>query len=180
MSYFKLGSILKSDKKIFDFLYQSNYHRSYGVAYNITLNKEAAEDIVQGAFERAFQRFDDIKDVDHFVKWLMVTTTNLAIDEVRKNRRYLLVEEVKENTEIYPDFNPEPAVLKEEQKKDVIKAIHSLKPHYRIVVYLKYYCNLSYREMSEKLKVSESTLRIRSHRALHQIKQILESSPNDC
>jgi RNA polymerase sigma factor (sigma-70 family) len=102
--WFKLGSITKSNRKIFDFLYQSNYHWAYGIAFNITMNKDAAEDIAQVAFERAFQHFEEIKDVHHFVKWLKVTTTNLAIDELRKNRRYLLVDEVEEDTPSYPDY----------------------------------------------------------------------------
>ncbi len=154
MLYFKLGSISKSDKILFKFLYQSNYHRAYGIAYNLTLNKEAAEDITQETFKRAFHHFDGINDIHHFVKWMTVTTTNLAIDELRMNRRYLLVDEVEEDTPSYPDFNPEPMAQKEEGKRDIIKAIHSLKSQYRVVVFLKYYFNLSYGEMAEGLHVS--------------------------
>lgn len=174
----KFGIIQKPNKKIFSFLYEEYYYKSYAVALRITRDKEAAEDIAHEAFERAFENFDGIESMDHFVRWIIVTSTNLAIDELKKNRQYILKDEVPENGRDYlhRDFSPEHMYLREEYREEVLNVINSLKPMYSVVLYLRFYCDMSYREMAEKLNINENTLRSRCSRALKLLKEKLRHS----
>ena len=170
------GSFAKSDKKVFDFLYQAYYHQTLELARRLTNNRATAEDIVQEAFEKAYKNFDKIKDLEHFGRWLSVTASNLARDDLKKRNKHLLVGEVfeKNYADNYLDYNPEPKYLKSEGKEDMLAVVNSLKPIYKLVIIQKYFCDMSYNEIAENLQVSEGVLRTRCSRALNQLKERME------
>lgn len=178
MSIFrKMGEFPQNDKKMFNFLYHSYHRIPFGVAFRITHNRQSAEDITQETFERAFEKFEQIKDAEHFIRWLTVTATNLAIDELKKNKNYFFMDEVPEDGS--QDNNPEPLFLLEEQKRDILAAINSLRPSYGTVIFLKYFSDLSYEEIAHKLEMNESTVRVRVYRALKELKKRLyRKTPN--
>ncbi len=173
----RFGSYAESNRQAFIFLYRSHFHEAYEVAKRITRNKATAEDIAQEAFRKAFENFESINDIEHFARWLVVTSSNLAIDELRKNKKHYLVDEVFEcnYADHYLAHNPEQALIEGERQDDLMSLVNSLKPIYSAVIYQKFYCDLSYNEIAQNLDVSESVLRTRCCRALNQLKEIIEN-----
>ncbi len=84
-----------SDLKVLEKFYESNYPKSYHIANKITKNRQAAEDVVQESFIKAYRHLDQFVSCEHFARWLSVTTVNTSIDSVRKNRRFLYLEDFK-------------------------------------------------------------------------------------
>jgi RNA polymerase sigma-70 factor, ECF subfamily len=176
MSIFrKFGKLQKSDKKLFAFLYEEYYYKAFNVARRITRDRQAAEDIAHEAFERAFENFNRFNSIEHFSRWLVVTSTNLAIDELKRSKPCIFKEDLAEDDNFVEesDASPELMYLREEHREEILEALNSLKPIYSIVLYLRYYCDFSYAEMAKTLEVSENTLRLRCFRALRQLKEKL-------
>ena len=163
----KLGALTKSEKVLFDLLYQNHYPMAYQVAFGVTRNSETAEDIAHMAFEKAMEFFEDLEDTVHFVKWLGKTTKNLAIDEFRRNKRHKKADRVFEDnkTNAYLQYNPEEVFLKEEEKAYMADEVESLRPIYRLVVHLRFFCELTFAEIAEQLDISENVARTRCFRA---------------
>lgn len=177
----KFGALTKSDKVLFQFLYQSYCPRANEIAFRITGNRATAEDIAQVAFEKALEAFECFDDVNYFAKWLVVTTTNLAIDEFRKDKRHRKADKVFEDYAAagYHENNPELRFLKGEEEMNIANEIKALKPMYGLVLHLRYYCDFSFAEIAEKLEISESVARTRCFRALNKLKKKLQPLGED-
>jgi RNA polymerase sigma-70 factor, ECF subfamily len=169
----KLGALTKSEKALFDFLYQNYYPKAYQVAFEITKNSVSAEDIAHMAFEKAMERFEDLEDTDHFAKWLKTTTRNLAIDEFRRIKRHRKADRVFEGNKMnaYHQYNPEELFLEEEEKAYMASEVGSLKPIYRRVAYLRFFCELTFAEIAEQLDISENAARTRCFRARNYLRK---------
>jgi len=92
-----------------------------------------------------------------------------------KNKRDLLLVDKYEN--ILPAINNqlitetiEEKIERVELKNEIIEQINSLDNHYRDVLLLYYYMNLSYTEIAQKLNIKEGTVKSRVSRAKNLIK----------
>jgi RNA polymerase sigma-70 factor, ECF subfamily len=158
-------------------LYEKLYEIPYRIAVRVTKNPATAEDIAQEVFVRVLLRLDSFTDEEHLVKWLALAAIRLALDDRRRNRKYLLVDEVYETNcvDSYLPHNPEPLVLKAEEDLALRELLDTLKPGYREVIRGKYLKDRSYREMADQYQVSEGVLRTRCHRALAKLRELLEA-----
>lgn len=156
------------DVKLLSSYYEKNYKKSYNLALGITRNIHMAEDIAQESFYKAYGHFHHINGHQHFDRWLAVTTTTTAIDAIRKNKRYVFLEDYQPMASNLPadTYLPEPTVLQEEERKTMLNQVESLEPIYSDVILLKYYGDLSYEEIARLKNIKENTLRSRCHRAL--------------
>ncbi len=157
-----------SDLKVLVKFYESHYSRSYQIASKITRNRQIAEDVAQESFVKAYRHIEQFVSCEHFVRWLTITTVNTSIDILRKNKHYLYLEDFKPlcyNLKT-DQFLPEQSVLQAEEVKAMLEKVYSLSPIHSNIIYLKYYSDMSYKEISEFTGVKENTLRSRCHRAL--------------
>lgn len=169
----KLGALTKSEKVLFDLLYQSYYPKAYQVAFGVTRNGEAAEDIAHMAFEKAMEFYEDLEDSGRFARWMGTTTKNLAIDEFRRNKRHRKADRVFEGNkaDAYIQYNPEEVFLKEEEKTYMANEVGSLRPIYRLVVHLRFFCEFTFAEIAEQLDISENVARTRCFRARNYLRK---------
>lgn len=77
-----------------DTLYRRHATSAYSLALRITGHPDRAEDVVQEAFLRAFQRLGDFRGDAPFSAWLKRVVANIAIDRIRSERRWLADEAV--------------------------------------------------------------------------------------
>ena len=137
-------------------LYKNDIYR---FALSYTHSREDAEDICQTVFEQA---------LTHSITpgkekaWLMQTCANRC--------RNLLRSHWWQRTAPLEDVHTAPG-----QEADPVKeAVTALRPEYRAVVYLYYYEGLSTQEIGKLLRISQSAVSTRLHRARNQLKQELE------
>jgi RNA polymerase sigma-70 factor, ECF subfamily len=169
----KLGALTKSEKVLFDLLYQTYYPTAYQVAFGVTRNGEAAEDIAHMAFEKAMEFYEDLEDTGRFAKWLRTTTKRLAIDEFRRNKRHRKADQVFEGNKAntYLQDNPEEVFLQEEERTYMANKVDTLRPIYRLVVHLRFSCELTFAEIAEQLDISENVARTRCFRARNYLRK---------
>lgn len=84
-----LRAVRAGDESALRTLYEWYSTNVYALAYAITRNREAAEEVTQDAFLRVWHRAEQYQLGTNFRAWLLQLTRNLAIDYLRRNRKRL-------------------------------------------------------------------------------------------
>jgi len=148
------------------------------VAFSVLGNADAAGDVVQDAFLRAWERLGDLKEPARFATWLCGIARNLAIDVHRRGRHVKLSIDAAGSTaaslveDRWPT-DPADELDRREQQAMVATALQSLDEVTRPAVILRYYDGLSSKEIGEVLGMSPAAVDMRLSRARQQLKTLL-------
>lgn len=137
-------------------------NRLYRTALAITGSISDAEDIVQEAFLRAYEKAPEFESEEHEKAWLIRVTVNLCNSRLRSPWRKRIVPLL----ESYPASEPE--------QHELLEQIITLSPKYRTVIHLFYYEGYSIKDISELTGQKESTVRSHLSRARQKLKSILK------
>ncbi len=133
-------------------------------------NRDDAQDIAQEAFIRAYlelDKFDPQKA--RFSTWLYRIAINLTIDQLRKQKRKVDVENIELIAEVTM-----PTHMEDEERKAIHAAVAALEPlKHRQVIESYYWEGKSYQEIADELSVPINTVRTWIHRAKEQLKEQL-------
>lgn len=139
----------------------------YSVAYSIVKNDCDCAEVISESIYRAYANLDNLKNYAVFKTWILRIVHNTAVEYVRKNYKYIMVDDYEQNYDT--------AVSNELETKIVLKqAIESLKQPYRTVVVLFYYEGLSTNDISNITGASIINVRKQLQRARTMLKQILK------
>src|SRR5690349_24318718 len=134
----------------------------------ILRDAELAREVVQETFLRLC-REDPAKIDGHVAQWLFTVCRNLAFDTRKREARMTPLED----SEIGVDSNLE----QKETVGEIFRFVADLPKNQREVVYLKFQCDLSYKEISEVTKLSIGNVGLLLHTALKAIrKRVLSDS----
>jgi RNA polymerase sigma-70 factor, ECF subfamily len=162
--------VIAGQGEVFARLYERYYLRAYRLAYGMTGQREAAEDLTQEIFLRTYQKLQQFKGESRFATWFYRLTTNHCLRHRQRARRHR--EEMVEDLE--QALAPQPCVSQREaetalwqhQTQTIIhKALLSLKPELRMVVVLRNLEGLSYEEIAARMDCSVGTVGTWLHRA---------------
>lgn len=148
------------------------------VAYLTTRNYALAEDLVQTAFLRAYERISQFDNTRSFGPWFLRSVVNSALTAVTTaaDRRELSLEsyEIGQDIEL-PSLDPDlhDMLEKAETKAEVLAALEELTPIQRAAVIMRYYLDLSDNEMARRLDVPPGTVRRRLHDARQRLRNLL-------
>jgi RNA polymerase sigma factor (sigma-70 family) len=154
------------------------------VAYSVLFNADAASDVVQEAFLRAWQRIGELKEPARFGTWLCGIARNLAVDARRRAKHIKLSFEpaIFESSATADDRacpDPLDELSRREQHALVANALQSLDDATRPVVVLRYYDGLSSKEIAALLEISPAAVDMRLSRARQQLKKLLSPSGSE-
>lgn len=133
------------------------------IALNRVKSIPAAEDIVQGVFERLMRRRPIFENREHEKAWLIRTAVNLCLTDLRAESRHV---ELPLDENIAQDYG--------EDTFDVLDAVQTLPTPDRYAVYLYYYEGYGVKDIGKLLKEPEGTISSRLSRARKKLKTILE------
>lgn len=151
------------------------YRKSvYHTLLKMVKNPDDAEDLTIEAFAKAFKNLPKFKKDYTFSTWLFRIATNNCIDFIRKKK----LETLSINNTINSDsgdsmtieikddkLDPQEETIRE-QKIDLIRAIVKLLPRkYQRLVNMRYFDELSYEEIAERLDAPLGTVKAQLHRA---------------
>lgn len=137
----------------------------YLTAKTILHNDQDCGDAIQEAIVRSFQKIDTLRQDKYAKTWLMRILINECYSLLRRESRYISMEEMKELS-----------LGQEEEKKDysdLYLAVKSLKEELRIPVVLYYGEDFSIREIAQILEIAEEAVQKRLFRARMQLRDIL-------
>ncbi len=153
----------------FDRLVEPHLPRCYRIAYLITHNEEDASDALQEALIRAYRSLNNVTPGRPFAPWFVRVVVNEALKQSQRRRSTATVP----LPELPSGDGPELDVLAREERQQVWQAVQSLSPEHRAVVVLRYYEDLSEREMAEALGISPGTVKSRLHYARSAIEAFM-------
>lgn len=135
----------------------------YRIAFNITKNTDDAYDVCQDVFVRLIRSAKKIKNDEHLKAWLIRATVNVSKNCITSAQRRHNVSEP-----VLPDIATE-----DNKDFDVFDAVMALPSKYSGVIHLFYYEELSVKEISSILHLSQSAVKSRLMRGRNMLRNIL-------
>ena len=153
------------------------------IAQSVTHNREEAEDAVQEAFFKAYQKLHQFQESAKFSTWLIRIVLNEALMKLRRQRtarEESLDRDFQSDTDIPPmvaDWSPNPQELYSavEFREILIKCLRRLQPTLRIVFVLRDIEELSINETCEALGLSTVAVKARLFRARLKLRHELSA-----
>lgn len=140
-------------------------------AYGIVARREVAEEIVQDAFLKLHQHWNDIETPR---AWLYRATRNLCLNHLRKHQREILSEESDHNPS--PNDKPDEQLGRMEAIGILRILIEELPAADRELIQLKYHDELTYGNIGKHLKLGAGTVGYKLHHLLKHLSESLKKS----
>ena len=157
----------------------------YFLLLKMTGHREDAEDLTIEAFGKAFASLSQYTPEYAFSTWLFRIASNHCIDFIRKKKKNVLKNEGNEvvdnvdSTETTPGeegWGPEEPMIRNQKVMVVRQMLKKLKPRYQNLIQLRYFEELSYEEISNKLDLPLGTVKAQLFRARELLYYILKDS----
>ena len=165
------------DPRAFGELVSRHRGSAYSVARRMVGDPEAAQDVAQETFVRAYSKLSTYRPGGSFVAWLLTIATRLGIDHLRRHRRREapLPQEADGTERPLPDDGPGPeqAVLGRATTEVIERAIGKLPPAQRAAVTLRHVHDMSYQEIAAAMEVPEGTAKSHVHRGRRTLRRLL-------
>jgi len=162
---------LAGDQDAFAHLVTAYQTAVYNLAYRMLGNAVEAEDAAQEAFLKAYTRLKTYDSGRKFSSWLLAIASHHCIDRLRQRRFALSLDELPPWRWLSNSKRPEEVVIQSEEQGEVRQLLDQLPPHYRAAVILRYWHDLSYREIAEAMETTESAVKSTLHRARRMLAQ---------
>lgn len=166
-----------SKTELLEHLMQEYGTRVMHLAYFYVKDRYLAEDIAQEVFIKAYRNLDSFRGDSSAYTWLYRITVNACRDKTRSSwwRRLVPTDDQRVLTEGLQSSEPLPeeAALGTLAREALMDVVMELPVHYREVVVLFYYEDMSTAQIAEITDQNESTVKTRLFRARQQLKALL-------
>lgn len=168
-----------NDQKAFSFLLDTFWDDVYGFQLKRIENENDAEDITIQTFSKAFDKIDTFDPHYKFKTWLITISKNIHIDLLRKRKKSINEELSNENEQKVLEIldtspSPEDKIITEQNLVKLLKDIKKLKPHYQEVINLRFFQELSYKEISKELNEPINNVKVKLLRAKKLLAEIIQ------
>lgn len=170
----------KNDQKAFNFLLDTFWDDVYGFQLKRIENENDAEDITIQTFSRAFDKINTFDDSYKFKTWLITISKNIHIDLLRKEKNSIAQFTSNDDKSVYQILDespsPEDELITEQHLAKLLRDIKNLKPHYQEIINLRYFQELSYKEISVQLKEPINNVKVKLLRAKKLLADIIHDN----
>ena len=149
---------LEADPESFGELCRRYYHSLVAVADSVLLDHHLAEDAAQETLAAACRQLPKLRRPERFGPWIVAICRNVAKDMLREQQRQRKPVEASQGHDCRREQD-------DDQRARLTEALHKLPQHLREVVFLRFYNEMSYRQMAKALGASEQVIDGRIRRA---------------
>ena len=145
--------------------YAAHVAQATRLAFLLTGDRHVAQDVAQDAFVRVGSKLSGLRHPDRAAGYLLRTVANLSKDHMRRMRR-------ERERIVAPEVvggeigNP--------LRDEVLAALVKLPPRQRLVVFLRYYLDMSEAQAAQTVGCSTSAVKSLTNRAIVSLRGILE------
>lgn len=167
----------QGDINAFNELVERWQERIHRFAYRYFSSHDDAMEITQKTFIKAYRKLDTLEDVDKFSSWLYRIANNLCLDELKRaGRRKSSPMEALGKHPVAKGIadNPDRPIQQQELGSILQHALNQLPAEQRIVVVMKEYEGLKFREIADILEEPENTVKSRMYYGLTSLRNIFE------
>lgn len=178
----------KGSPKAYSDLMASYREPLYLLLLRMTRNTTTASDLTVETFSKAFLQLHRYNPTGTFSSWLFSIGVNTYIDYLRKRK----LETVSLNSITRSsdgDFieyqipseqpNPEEVMIRMQRDAALKEIVNQLKEPYRQIIELRYYEDLSYDEIAERMNIPIGTVKVRLNRAKALLSSIMKEKKGE-
>lgn len=176
-----VANYAKGNNEAFDILLKRYQSRVYSYIYHIVKNKDLAEDIFQETFVKAIITIKQGRYTENgkFSAWISRIAHNLIIDYYRQEKSENTVSTDEDDTDLLNrrdlcEENVEYYMVTDQIHKDVRRIIMALPESQREVLIMRYYKNMSFKEIADVTNVSINTALGRMRYAILNMRRIAD------
>src|SRR5712692_758291 len=172
---------LRGDKDAFDDIFDRYSGLMLRTAYGIVKDQDIAEDAVQNALIQAWQHLPSLRETGALRSWLLRIVVNQCISFKRRLARSTMF--------LYQSFSEQETFLASqvadyakgcmERSWDLAQAVEKLPAKQQNVIALHYYQGMTLPAISQRLQISENTLKKRIQAALSNLRRALRDAEVD-
>ena len=173
----------KGDNKAFDELLQRHQQNVFTSILRLTKDRDLAEDIFQETFIKAIMFISQGRYTESgkFAAWITRIAHNLVLDHFRQGKAERSVSTDNEEVDILNrkdlcEENIEDVLITRQIHRDIRRIISALPENQREVLVMRYYRNMSFKEIAEATNVSINTALGRMRYALMNMRRIADAN----
>lgn len=150
-------------------IYEQYFEKIYKTIFYIVRDRELAKDATQETFIKAFKSIKSLKNPTKIESWIISIATRTAIDFYNKRKkRNQIVQSYKEKMTLTPE-------MENQDFGDFDQYLNDITPEQKQVLALKYFDNLSEKEIASRLKIKLGTVKSRLSRAKKKLLEKYQS-----
>ena len=157
-----------NSSKYFEILYNRYYSKVLDKCYGLVKNRPLSEELAEDIFSKTFEKLSSFKNLSSFSSWLYSLSYNHCIDYLRLKKKLH-----------YPEWNREhelPEIIDESEENmnnidydNMMIVFEMIHPEEKALLLMKYQDNLSMKEISQSLRISEDATKMRLKRARSRV-----------
>ncbi|MFY9214517.1 MAG: RNA polymerase sigma factor [Tissierellaceae bacterium] len=149
-------------------IYKKYFKDVYLFIYSISKDRHIAEDMTSETFLKAMKSIDDFKGNCDIKVWLFQIAKNSYYSYLRKNKDLLNLDIISDKDE---STDVEKAILSSEASKEIQRIIHKLPEPYREIFTLRFFGELSFKEIGDLFGKTDNWACVTFHRARNKIRE---------
>ena len=154
-------------------LYDSTFQVLFRVAFRVTNSSEAAEDLCQESFFRLYEKNMVFPNPDEAKYWLIRVVKNAALNYAKRKDRERRAYQRAFREDHRQEETGEGLLVKKETSEEIQNALDKLPENLRMVLILKEYAEMNYKEIGRVLGISEGNVKVRVFRARERLAALL-------
>jgi RNA polymerase sigma-70 factor (ECF subfamily) len=173
-----LMQIRSGGQHAFTDLYNKHRRRLLAYCFRLLQDRVVAEDVVQIAFQKAYESLPSLDNPELFFYWLFSIARNEVYAVIRKTKKSGTMSSIEEE-DVWDEQTPHEVSIKTELTELVDLHLNHLKVEYREVLVLRHYDGLSYAEIAAVTGDSVSSVESRLFKARKALAKKLEPYFNE-
>lgn len=176
-----VARVREGDIAAFELIMRRHNRRMYRIARSVLRNEADAEDAVQDAYIRAYERLADFRGPDGFASWLGRIAFTVALDRIRRRGNVVALDDVQTQRHAQMPLatqmpGPERLAASSDLRALIERAVDALPDEFRAVFVLRAVEGLPAADIASQLAIAEDTVRSRYSRARKRIRASLGDS----
>jgi RNA polymerase sigma factor (sigma-70 family) len=177
-----VGAAARGDQAAFKKLYERYATSVYNLVLRSLRNPQAAEDICQEVWVKAYRELHRLDEPQAFPAWLYRIASRACVDAARKNRRFPATTELTDYSGPAAPEDPERSALQKERVRLTWEALAALPARQHLALFLREMDRRSYKEIAQILETSEAaveTLLFRARQSFAKTYERLDEAVQD-
>jgi len=159
-------------------LYDSAFPVLFRVAFRVTNSTEAAEDLCQESFFRLYEKNMVFPNPEEAKYWLIRVVKNAALNYAKRKERERKAYQRAFREDYRQQESGEGLLVRKETSEEIQSALEKLPENLRMVLILKEYAEMNYKEIGKALGISEGNVKVRVFRARERLAALLQGGAN--
>jgi RNA polymerase sigma-70 factor (ECF subfamily) len=170
---FYIAGLLQGDEQVFRMIFEKYHTRLRYFAATFLAADQDAEDVVQEAFVKLWQRRAHFTDLNAVKAFLYITVKNSCLNIYKHDK---VVRKYEGSLEEGWESDAMIRMIESEVLEDVFQALEKLPAGCRNILHLSYFQGMKHKDIASHLQVSVNTVKTQKMRGLHLLKRLLKGT----